>query len=135
MKKTFIFLALLAIIAITSSCSKEESDMYIYTVGVSEFSGSFSDLAAVENYFNQFSIPARLFLTGKGKSTAAAAADADAQARKQAEQWVAKFNAEDIKNLELSSDVSFRWTVQRNVNPTDPNSDEFVVVSDFKWPQ
>jgi len=137
MKKTFLFLALVAVMT-TTSCNSDETETAIYSAGFSEFNMSFGEFAAMEAFVkNNIGLPPnqKFIEVGKGKNSEKAIANADAQAKKTSDPWIAKFKADAaVIDAILKPGSTFRWTVRRKTNPSDPYCDEVVVVNEFKWP-
>ena len=124
-KGSFLFLALVIVIA-TTSCSEEHTMQVAYTHGIYSWSsGNILDLSKVENHIGSFNLPSSpVIYTGNGKSESAAIADAESQAKKDVALWLAKFKREDFEMLNLHSSTRFSWAVLNG---------DGTVVGEFKW--
>jgi hypothetical protein len=134
MKKTALLFALAAAF-ITTSCSKEYTINVAYSLAITTWDGSYSDLQKVENYLESIQLPGKshyVSRTGKGKSEKAAIENADKQIKKDSEEWIARFKSADIEALDLDENTHFIWTVSRLIDASDPSS-ESLIINQFKW--
>ena len=121
MKKFALLLMMCA--GLFTGCSDDnEATMNAYAFGITSISGTFDDMAKVENYLtSKDCVMSPQIITGKNF------ADTDKKAKDIFDLSKAKISVSELAALGLSSGMSFSYTASRYEDPTDPESDTLYI--------
>ena len=151
LKSIIILMMSVALLALTTSCVKEEEEKEKVKVTVAYHSGiievnkdaSPEDVAKLKNYLSSlgFSTSTKIesyeSTVKKMENDAEYFVEMDKRAKMNCDSDLAKFRAADIRSLGLDDAFSFRWGWYRqkefHVTYTDPTPNDWHIIGDFRW--